>query len=174
MFSCTSAEPVEDGDPRGCLCRRPEVQSLTRRINTDLSRRGFVAGVGASMASLGLPARVSAQAASGAAQPIMFTNFRLFDGKSSGLRKRTSPRHSGPRNPYPGKLGVVEEGALADLIVVDGNPVDDIGLVASPEKTFLIIMKDGKVYKNAPFVIDERPSQTRPGPRRNDRRSERQ
>jgi len=56
---------------------------------------------------------------------------------------------SGPRNPYPGKLGVVEEGAFADLIVVDGNPVDEIGLVASPEKSFLIIMKDGKIYKNA-------------------------
>ena len=29
---------------------------------------------------------------------------------------------SGPRNPYPGKLGVIEAGALADLIVVDGDP----------------------------------------------------
>ncbi|MCK7499305.1 MAG: hypothetical protein MZW92_59260 [Comamonadaceae bacterium] len=29
---------------------------------------------------------------------------------------------SGPRNPYPGKLGVVEEGALADLLLVDGDP----------------------------------------------------
>ena len=31
---------------------------------------------------------------------------------------------SGPRNPYPGKLGVVEENALADLLVVDGDPVE--------------------------------------------------
>ena len=30
---------------------------------------------------------------------------------------------SGPRNPYPGKLGVVEEGALADLLLVDGDPL---------------------------------------------------
>jgi imidazolonepropionase-like amidohydrolase len=37
---------------------------------------------------------------------------------------------SGPRNPYQGKLGVIEEGALADLLVIDGNPVDDIELVA--------------------------------------------
>lgn len=55
---------------------------------------------------------------------------------------------SGPRNPYPGKLGVVEEGALADLLLVDGNPIDDIKLVADPAKNFLVIMKDGKVYKN--------------------------
>ncbi|WP_407151965.1 amidohydrolase family protein [Bradyrhizobium sp. ORS 86] len=55
---------------------------------------------------------------------------------------------SGPRNPYPGRLGVVEEGALADLLLVDGNPIDNIRLVEDPAKNFLVIMKDGKVYKN--------------------------
>ena len=55
---------------------------------------------------------------------------------------------SGPRNPYPGKLGVVEEGALADLLLVDGNPLQDISLVANPASKFLVIMKDGVVYKD--------------------------
>ena len=55
---------------------------------------------------------------------------------------------SGPRNPYPGRLGVVEEGALADLLLVDGNPLDNIKLIEDPAKNFLVIMKDGKVYKN--------------------------
>jgi imidazolonepropionase-like amidohydrolase len=55
---------------------------------------------------------------------------------------------SGFINPYPGKLGVVEEGAIADLLVVDGNPLEDIKLVADPEKNFLVIMKGGKVYKD--------------------------
>ena len=55
---------------------------------------------------------------------------------------------SGKRNPYPGKLGVVEEGALADLLLVDGNPLENIKLVADPAKNFLVIMKDGKIYKN--------------------------
>ena len=55
---------------------------------------------------------------------------------------------SGERNPYPGKLGVVEEGALADLLLVDGNPIENIKLVADPAKNFVAIMKDGKVYKN--------------------------
>ena len=55
---------------------------------------------------------------------------------------------SGPRNPYPGKLGVIEEGALADLLLVDGNPIENIDVIASPERNFLVIMKDGKVYKN--------------------------
>ena len=55
---------------------------------------------------------------------------------------------SGLRNPYPGKLGVVEEGALADLLLVDGNPVDNIKLIEDPAKNFVVIMKDGKIYKN--------------------------
>ena len=55
---------------------------------------------------------------------------------------------SGPRNPYPGKLGVVEEGALADLLLVDGDPLTDIKLIEDPEKNFLVIMKDGKLYKD--------------------------
>ena len=56
---------------------------------------------------------------------------------------------SGFINPYPGKLGVVEEGALADLLLVDGNPLENIKLVEDPDKNFLIIMKDGRIYKNA-------------------------
>ena len=55
---------------------------------------------------------------------------------------------SGKRNPYPGKLGVVEEGALADLLLVDGDPIDDIKLIEDPAKNFVVIMKDGKIFKN--------------------------
>jgi len=55
---------------------------------------------------------------------------------------------SGLRNPYPGTLGVVEEGALADLLLVDGNPIDNIKLIEDPARNFLVIMKDGKVHKN--------------------------
>jgi imidazolonepropionase-like amidohydrolase len=55
---------------------------------------------------------------------------------------------SGKRNPYPGKLGVVEEGALADLLLVEGNPLEHIELVSDPAKNFVVIMKDGKIYKN--------------------------
>jgi len=55
----------------------------------------------------------------------------------------------GPRDPYPGELGVVKEGALADLILVDGNPLQNIDLVEDPEKNFVVIMKNGRIYKNA-------------------------
>jgi imidazolonepropionase-like amidohydrolase len=55
---------------------------------------------------------------------------------------------SGPRDPYPGMLGVVQEGALADLLLVDGNPLADIKLVEDPATRFVVIMKGGKVFKN--------------------------
>jgi imidazolonepropionase-like amidohydrolase len=56
-------------------------------------------------------------------------------------RTRTPPSHTG-------KLGVVEEGALADLLLVDGNPLENIKLIENPASNFVVIMKDGKVYKN--------------------------
>ena len=55
---------------------------------------------------------------------------------------------SGLRSPYEGKLGVVEEGALADLLLVAGDPVANVELVADPGRNFVVIMKDGKIYKN--------------------------
>ena len=42
----------------------------------------------------------------------------------------------GKRNPYPGKLGVIEEGALADLLLVDGNPIENIKLIEDPGEEF--------------------------------------
>jgi imidazolonepropionase-like amidohydrolase len=57
---------------------------------------------------------------------------------------------SGPRNSYQqGPLGVVREGAYADLTLVNGNPLENLDLIADPGKNFVVIMKDGKIYKNA-------------------------
>jgi imidazolonepropionase-like amidohydrolase len=55
---------------------------------------------------------------------------------------------SGLVNPYPDKLGVVEERAFADLLLVDGNPRENLKLVEDPAKNFVVIMKDGKISKN--------------------------
>jgi imidazolonepropionase-like amidohydrolase len=55
---------------------------------------------------------------------------------------------SGPRNPYPKKLGVIEEGAYADMILVDGDPLTNIDLIGNPDKNFVLIMKNGEVVKN--------------------------
>jgi len=56
---------------------------------------------------------------------------------------------SGKRNPYPGKLGVIEQGALADILLVDGDPTANIRLIEDPARNFVVIMKDGKIFKNA-------------------------
>jgi imidazolonepropionase-like amidohydrolase len=55
---------------------------------------------------------------------------------------------SGNRNPYPGKLGVIAPGALADLIVLDGDPTANLDLIADPESSMKLIMKDGTIYRN--------------------------
>lgn len=86
-------------------------------------------------------------------QGLMLTHLTRWYDNAEILMMATSANGellamSGPRNPYPGKLGVIEEGALADLLVIDGDPINDIELVAKPDKNFMIIMKDGRVYKD--------------------------
>src|SRR4051812_9210479 len=87
MFSCTSAEPTRSAGGGGCFCHRPEFQTLTRRINSELSRHGFVTGAGASIAALGVRRRPKAETAPEPPQPILLKNFRLFDGRSPTLQE---------------------------------------------------------------------------------------
>jgi imidazolonepropionase-like amidohydrolase len=61
---------------------------------------------------------------------------------------------SGPRNPYPGRLGVVEPGALADLLLVDGDPIANIDLLADPNRSLVVIMKAGHIYKDETHAQD--------------------
>lgn len=56
---------------------------------------------------------------------------------------------SGPRNPYPAKLGHIQPGAYADILVIDGNPLEDISLIGDPDKTLKLILKDGRIHKNS-------------------------
>jgi imidazolonepropionase-like amidohydrolase len=86
-------------------------------------------------------------------QGTMLTHLLRWYSAAEALKMATGANGqllelSGPRNPYPGKLGVIEEGAFADLLLVDGNPVENLALVADPAKNLLVIMKDGKIYKN--------------------------
>lgn len=74
---------------------------------------------------------------------------------------------TGENNPYPHKLGVIEEGAYADILVVDGNPLDDITVIGANPKwfdaesreegidTIRLIMKDGEILKNNLSRIDD-------------------
>jgi imidazolonepropionase-like amidohydrolase len=47
-----------------------------------------------------------------------------------------------------GKLGTIAPGALADLLIVDGNPLTDVRAMLDPKKNLKLIMKDGVIYKN--------------------------
>lgn len=56
---------------------------------------------------------------------------------------------SGRLNPYTeGPLGVIKEGAYADLLLVDGNPLEDVRVLEDYESNIDLIMKDGTIYKN--------------------------
>ena len=106
---------------------------------------------------------------------VLFTNVNVWDGTSDGLAsgqsvlvegnliKQVGANISAPgdatvidgggrspmMNPYKqGPLGVIQAGAYADLLIVDGNPLEDILLLVEPEKNLSVIMKDGKIYKN--------------------------
>lgn len=50
-----------------------------------------------------------------------------------------------------GRLGIVAAGAIADLIVVDGSPLEDIALLADPERNILLVMKGGVIYRRSSF-----------------------
>jgi hypothetical protein len=115
MFSCSSGDQPEAAGSPGCACCGPELRSLTRRIDADLSRRGFVAGIGASLAALGLPRPARAQSASNLTQPIVFTNFMLFDGKSNALR---------------GGLALMVEGGRIKALA-SGSPAGPEGSIAA-------------------------------------------
>lgn len=55
---------------------------------------------------------------------------------------------SGQRNPYPAALGRIEPGAMADMLVLDGNPLEDISLISDPERSMKLIVKNGRIHKN--------------------------
>jgi imidazolonepropionase-like amidohydrolase len=58
-------------------------------------------------------------------------------------------RFSRSRDPYKAApLGVVKEGAWADVLIYDANPLDDIKVVTTPKDHLKVIIKGGKVYKN--------------------------
>ena len=53
------------------------------------------------------------------------------------------------RNPYKeGPLGVLQEGAYADLLIVESDPLEDVRVLEDPEHNLRLIMKDGRIYKN--------------------------
>ena len=87
-----------------------------------------------------------------------FGNLYALQGLTSRAGRLASL--TGPHNPYPGKIGVIEVDALADLLIVDGNPLKNMSAIGASEKWFdapkrgedvaniRLIMKDGEIFKN--------------------------
>lgn len=86
-------------------------------------------------------------------QGVMLTHLTRWYSSAEALRMATSTNAkllalSNLRSPYPGKLGVIEEQALADLLVLNGNPLQNIHLLEDPERNLAVIVKDGRIHKN--------------------------
>jgi imidazolonepropionase-like amidohydrolase len=60
------------------------------------------------------------------------------------------------------QIGTVEEGKLADLILVDGQPLDDLSVLQDPER-IVIVMRDGEVMKERAGIVYDRDTETRSG-----------
>jgi imidazolonepropionase-like amidohydrolase len=76
-----------------------------------------------------------------------FSNFEILSQATSDNAELF--KLSGKLHPYQeGELGIIQVGAYADLLIVDGNPLENIEIMTDPGKNFKLIMKDGKIYKN--------------------------
>ena len=86
-------------------------------------------------------------------QATLVTDMRRWFTPAQTLRQITSENAailalSGARAPYDGRLGVVEKGAFADLLVVDGDPTQDLAVLGDPARNLRVLMKDGRIHKN--------------------------
>ena len=87
-------------------------------------------------------------------QSALLARLAKVFGDSGALKIATSGNAelfelSGERNPYKGaKLGVLRQGAWADMLLVQGDPTQNIGLLTEYEKNLVVIMKNGDIIKN--------------------------
>ncbi len=83
-------------------------------------------------------------------------HFVKFFGYSPAEAMRCATKVGGELMGYAGELGLVREGALADLLLVDGNPLADLSLLVGPDH-FVMIMKDGQMHRDPrPRVVPQR------------------
>jgi imidazolonepropionase-like amidohydrolase len=145
------------------ICPQPFVSEDDFGPLTGQSRINFLKVIAGTPTLYGLARKYGIKTAFGAdllfspeiaeKQGLILTNLTRWYGNAEILKMATSDNAellalSGPRNPYPGKLGVIEDGAYADLLVVAGDPLQDISLLAAPDKNLVVIMKAGKIHKD--------------------------
>jgi imidazolonepropionase-like amidohydrolase len=130
-------------DPRSAAKQR-EVASGTQRAFEFISRFRIKAAFGSD---------ILFSPTGGASQGRNLAKFARFMSPLEALHKATGAAGellalSGERAPYAGRLGVIAQGALADLLVVDGDPERDLAWLGAPDTSLRLIMKGGRVFKN--------------------------
>jgi imidazolonepropionase-like amidohydrolase len=83
----------------------------------------------------------------------MLTHLANWYTNAEALRMATSDNASllalsNLRTPYAGPLGVIQKDAFADILVWDGNPLDDLKLMEDPQQNLKVVIKDGRIFKN--------------------------
>lgn len=148
FYLYSGADVTEMGFPPGDP-RRPAIEEALSNFD-DLFRRAKAAGVKMPFSTdlFGEPETLAQQSLEFTSRAAYFTPHEILVQATSMGAELLG--YSGMQNPYrAGPLGVIEDGAYADLLIVDGNPLEDISLLADPEANLALIMKDGIVYKNA-------------------------
>ena len=143
----TGVDPAEMGFPPDDP-RRPNIDEALANFS-DMFRRAKAIGVKMPFSTdlFGEPRIQAFQSREFSARANYFTPYEILVQATSMGAELLS--YSGRQNPYQaGPLGVIEEGAYADLVLVDGNPLVDVSLLADPLNNLKLIVKDGKVYKN--------------------------
>ena len=92
--------------------------------------------------------------AGAASQGRQLAKFARFMSPLEALHKATGAAGrllalSGERAPYAGRLGVIGEGALADLLVIDGDPETDLAWLDTPDTSLRLIMKGGRIFRES-------------------------
>ena len=73
---------------------------------------------------------------------VIVENVHIFNGSTDRLSTSSNVLEVG------NVIKTSSSAPIADLLLVDGDPLENIKLVEDPAKNFLVIMKDGKLYKN--------------------------
>ncbi|WP_084602811.1 metal-dependent hydrolase family protein [Rubritepida flocculans] len=55
---------------------------------------------------------------------------------------------SGARNPYPGPIGVIAPGAMADILIAEGEPARSLDFLMDPARNLKLILKGGRIHKD--------------------------
>ena len=77
---------------------------------------------------------------------VLFTNLHVFDYTPLEAIQ-TMTKHGGEAMDMPHELGQIQEGFLADLLLIDGDPATDLKVLVEHDK-LLAVMKDGRFHKD--------------------------